>query len=83
MAGALHGPFLCPSPIGCDGPSTWAWVLRAWREREEQSPREREEQSPHARRRHVDPNGACFYLTKQFSNKNLYCSAQLTGRAFF
>lgn len=74
MAGALHGPCLCPSPIGFDGPSTWAWVLRARREREEQSPRAR---------RHVDPNGACFYLTKQFSNKNLYCSAQLTGRAFF
>ena len=25
---------------------------------------------------HIDPDAACFYLTKQFSNRNLYCSAQ-------
>ena len=32
---------------------------------------------------HTEPDEASFYLTKQFSNKNLYCSAQLTGIAFF
>lgn len=25
---------------------------------------------------HIDPDAARFYLTKKFSSKNLYCSAQ-------
>lgn len=25
---------------------------------------------------HIDPDVACFYLTEQFFNENLYCSAQ-------
>lgn len=38
MAGTLHGPCLCPFPIGFDCSSTWAWVLRAQQEREKESP---------------------------------------------